>query len=162
MQANLDPPTLFEAKGYVFSARARYELTGRVLRKEIYRMDGGASLAPVDLGVGWGAMSDSTVVDQLDFSQSGRFLYWRARDWQTFPLSPRDTMTHAAQIHSIPANADVEARLRRLRPGQVVRLSGYLVDVRGEGGFTWNTSLRRDDSGDGACEIMWIESIAVE
>ena len=59
-------------------------------------------------------------------------------------------------------SGDVETRLRRLRPGQVVQLSGYLVDVRGPNGFTWNTSLRRDDTGDGACELMWIESVAVE
>ena len=161
-QAAMDPPGRFEAKGHVFFARARYELTARVLRKEIYRIDGGANLAPVDLGVGWGPMSDSTVVDQLDFSQSGRFLYWRPHDWRSFPLSPLDTQTHAAQIHAIPATDEVESRLRRLRPGQVVQLSGYLVDVRGPNGFTWNTSLRRDDTGDGACELMWIEQVAVE
>lgn len=161
-QVNLEPPGRFEAKGVVFIARARYELTARVLRKEIYRLDGGASLAPVDLGVGWGAMSDSTVIDQLEFSQMGRFFYWKPHDWRAFPLSPMDTTTHAAQIHAIPATDDVEARLRRLRPGQVVQLAGYLVDVRGASGFAWNTSLRRDDTGDGACEIMWIEHIAVE
>ncbi len=41
-------------------------------------------------------------------------------------------------------------------------MSGYLVDVRGPNGFRWNTSLSRNDTGDGACEIMWIESLAVE
>ena len=34
--------------------------------------------------------------------------------------------------------------------------------IRGNGGFPWNTSLRRDDTGDGACEIMWIEHLYVE
>lgn len=160
-QAGLEPSPRFETKGYVLLGRARYELEARVLRKEIYRIDGGAALAPVDLGVGWGPMSDSAVVDQLEFSQMGRFLYWRPRDWRTFPLSPRDITMHAAQIHAIPANDDVESRLRRLRPGQVVQLAGYLVDVRGANGFTWNTSLRRDDTGDGACEIMWIEQVSV-
>lgn len=161
-QVALDPPPRFEAKGYTFVARARYELTVRVLRKENYHLDGGASLAPVDLGVGWGPMSDSTLVDQLEFSQMGRFLYWKPRDWRTFPLNARDVVAHAAQIHAVPADDAIEARLRRLRPGQVVQLSGYLVDVRGRDGFTWTTSLRRDDTGDGACEIMWIEHLYVE
>jgi len=49
-----------------------------------------------------------------------------------------------------------------LRPGQIVRLQGYLVDVRGPGGFAWNTSLTRSDTGDGACEIVWVEAVAVE
>ena len=133
-----------------------------MLRKEIYRIDGGADLAPVDLGLGWGAMSDTRVVDQLEFSQMGRFFYWKPKDWKSFPLSPSQTISHAAQVHAIPADADIERKLRKLRPGQVVHLSGYLVDVRGPGGFTWNTSLRRDDTGDGACEIMWIAQLTVE
>lgn len=162
LQDNLDPPSTFSAKDYTFHGRARYDITARVLRKEIYRIDGGANLAPVDLGLGWGPMSDTRIVDQLEFSQMGRFLYWKPKDWGPFPLSVRETITHAAQVHAIPADADVERRLRRLRPGQVVTLHGMLVDVRGAQGFVWNTSLRRDDTGDGACEIMWIEKITLE
>jgi len=161
-QAMLDPPPRFEAKDHVFIARANYTITARVLRKESYHVDGGADLAPLDLGLGWGAMSDTAVVRQLEFSQMGRFFYWRPRDWTTFPLSPKDTATHAAQVHAIPADAEVLLRLRKLRPGNVVTLSGYLVDVRGPRGFVWNTSLTRDDTGDGACEIMWIREVRVE
>jgi len=160
-QQSVDAPQTFQAKGYTFEVRARYEITARVLRKEIYRIDGGASLAPVDLGLGWGRMSDTAIVDQLEFSQMGRFLYWKPRDWMRFPLSPQETLTHAAQVHSIPADDKVESRLRKLRPGQLVTLTGYLVDVRGPNGFRWSTSLRRDDTGDGACEIMWIEQVSV-
>lgn len=162
VQMMLDPPPQFAARDHVFVARATYAITARVLRKESYHVDGGADLAPLDLGLGWGAMSDTAVVRQLEFSQMGRFFYWRPRDATTFPLSPQDTNVHAAQVHAIPADAAVERRLRTLRPGHVVTLRGYLVDIRGPHGFAWNTSLRRDDSGDGACEIMWIREVTVE
>ena len=162
VQQLLDPPPTFAAKEHVFVARARYDITARVLRKGIYRIDGGANLAPVDLGLGWGAMSDTAVVDALEFSQMGRFLYWKPKDRTSFPLTPAQTIAQAAQVHAVPADAAIERRLRGLRPGQVVRLSGYLVDIRGSNGFLWRTSLSRDDTGDGACEIMWIESLAVE
>jgi hypothetical protein len=92
----------------------------------------------------------------------GRFLFWKPRDWRKFPITLRELSIYAAQVHAIPADDNVESQLRKLRPGQVVTLTGYLVDVRGPGGFTWNTSLRRDDTGDGACEIMWIEQVAVD
>jgi hypothetical protein len=68
-------------------------------------------------------------------------------------------INHMAQMHVIPADKDVASRLRKLRPGQIVTASGYLVDVRGPRGFAWNTSLRRDDTGDGACEILWAETL---
>jgi hypothetical protein len=52
--------------------------------------------------------------------------------------------------------------VKKLRPGQIVTIGGYLVDVRGPNGFTWNTSLTRGDTGNGACEIVWVESLSVE
>lgn len=159
LQRDLDTPKAFEARGVTLSERARYDLTVRILRKERYRIDGGASIAPWDLAVGWGPMSDSRVLDQLEITQSGRFFYWRPRDVSTFPVTPHDVAVSAAQIHAIPADDAVASRLASLRPGQVVALHGYLVDVRGHDGFRWNTSLTREDTGDGACEIMWIESI---
>jgi hypothetical protein len=148
-------------KGYELHARARYDITARVLRKEIYRLDGGAGLAPVDLGVGWGPMSDSAVLDGIRFSQMGRFFYWDAKE-RDFPIPARVLQTHAAQMHMVPSDDAMEARLKRLRPGQLVRVQGWLVDVRGAGGFTWNTSLRRDDTGNGACEIVYVEALDVE
>jgi hypothetical protein len=162
VQRNLDPPQPFSARGHTFVARARYDITARVLRKEIYRLDGGASVAPVDLGVGWGPLSDTRVIDELEFSQMGRFFYWRPRDGSTFPIPREMLVTHAAQMHLVPASDALEDRLKKLRPGQLVSISGYLVDVRDAGGFRWSTSMSRTDTGDGACELVWVESLAVE
>jgi hypothetical protein len=156
LQVNLDDSPSFELKGYTVVKRARYDITARLLRKEIYRLDGGAGLAPVDLGVGWGPLSDSAMLDQLEFSQMGRFFFWSPRK-ADFPLPIPVLVSHLAQMHMIPATRDIEARLKKLRPGQIVTASGYLVDVRGPGGFTWNTSLTRTDTGSGACELFWVE-----
>lgn len=158
IQVDLDPPQAFDANGYTLIKRARFDISARLLRKERYRIDAEAGLAPFDLGVGWGPLSDSAILDQLEFTQMGRFFYWNPKR-ADFPLTPQTAITHLAQIHVIPANADVAARLSSLRPGQVVSAHGFLVDVRGPRGFAWNTSLRRDDTGGGACEILWAEAI---
>jgi hypothetical protein len=71
-------------------------------------------------------------------------------------------VTHAAQMHLVPATDAIDKRLRKLRPGQVVTISGYLVDVRDADGFRWQTSMTRADTGDGACELLWVETLAVE
>jgi len=161
VQVNLEPSPRFEAKGYTFVKRAKFDITARLLRKEVYRFDGSAALAPVDLGVGWGPLSDSAMLEGLEFSQMGRFFYWRPSK-ADFPLPTAVLINHMAQMHVIPADKYVESRLKKLRPGQVVTASGYLVDVRGPGGFAWNTSLSRTDTGDGACEIFWVEAIEAE
>jgi hypothetical protein len=40
-------------------------------------------------------------------------------------------------------------------------VGGYLVDVSGPRGFQWSTSRTRTDTGDGACEIVWVETLHV-
>jgi hypothetical protein len=88
----------------------------------------------------------------------GRFFYWQPRK-ADFPLPVPVLISHMAQMHMIPATTDLEGRLKKLRPGQIVTASGYLVDVRGPGGFAWNTSLSRTDTGNGACELFWVEAL---
>jgi hypothetical protein len=161
VQVILDDPPRFEARGYTFIKRAKYDITARLLRKEVYRIDGGAGLAPVDLGVGWGPLSDSALLDGLEFSQMGRFFYWQRRN-ADFPVPIPVLISHMAQMHMIPATTDLEAKLKKLRPGQIVTASGYLVDVRGPDGFAWNTSLSRTDTGNGACELFWVEALAAD
>jgi hypothetical protein len=80
----------------------------------------------------------------------------------TLPIPPALLVNHAAQMHLIPATDALDARVRTLRPGQLVSLHGYLVDVRGPGDFRWITSLTRTDTGDGACEILWVETLSVD
>ena len=112
-QQDLDPPPRFDDRGYTFAKRARYDITARVLRREIYRVDGGAALAPVDVAVGWGPVSDSSIVDRLEFSQMGRFFYWKPKDFATFPLDD-GTLDHARRADA-PDSGHEGAR----RPGLV-------------------------------------------
>ena len=121
-QVDLEPPETFSAKGYTFAKRARFDMTARLLRKERYRVDAEAGLAPFDLGVGWGPLSDSAVPT----SSSSR---WGAgstgtRSAATSP-SARGDDHHLAQMHMIPATREIEARLDRLRPGQLVSVRGF-------------------------------------
>jgi hypothetical protein len=161
-QRNLDPPLRVAVREYALEKRARFDLRVRVLARENYRFDGGAALAPVDLAVGWGPMSDSSVLERLSLSQMGRFFYWAPKDGRSWPI-PRDQLeTHAAQLHVIPASPSLERKYRHLRPGQLVTIGGWLVDVTGPGGFSWRTSMRRDDTGAGACEIVLAETLSVE
>lgn len=64
-------------------------------------------------------------------------------------------------MHMIPANDEIKSRLKKVRVGQVVALSGYLVRVQGADGWHWNSSMTRRDSGDGACEVVWVKDIVV-
>lgn len=147
----------FEFQGFQVTQRASFELQARVLSRRDYRFDPGAALSPTDLALGWGPMSDQAILDQLEVSQSGRWFHLR---WDQPPsISEREIMTHSSNMHIIPANGYVADMLDSVRAGQVVQLQGYLVDVVGSDGFRWNSSLSRTDTGNGACELFFVERL---
>lgn len=146
----------FQVKGYTLTALARFSLTARVLGTEHYSFDREADLVPVDLALGWGPMSDSSVLSKISISQSGRFYYWHVNE---FPIPRRDIEVNSANMHLIPATPAVERELKRAQVGNIVHLSGYLVEARASDGWRWVSSLTREDTGAGACELIWVEEL---
>jgi hypothetical protein len=142
---------------YQLTPMADYDIEARVLSREDYSMDTGSDLSPTDLAVGWKRMSDTAVIDQLDISQSARFFRYR---WASQPPIPRREIERsAANMHMIPADKRVARELDKIRQGSIVRLRGQLVEAKRKDGFTWRSSLTRDDTGAGACELMLVDSI---
>lgn len=159
VQTDLDAaPPLMHGR-WTLSPRAHYDITARILSREDYRFDAIADLVPEDLALGWGPMSDNRVIGALEITQSARFYSWRAKP--ALPISRTEITEHSANTHVIPADSAIRAQLARLRQGQVVHLSGDLVDGVRDDGASLRTSLTRSDSGAGACEIMLVDSVEV-
>lgn len=157
IQTGLDDavPALTKA-GYEIRPLARFELEARVLGVERYYFDRGADLSPLDLALGWGRMSDTSVLDRIEISQSGRYYYWSTPE---YPVPRAEIETSSANMHMVPGNEAVAHQLKAVRPGQIVRLSGFLIEARGADGWRWRSSLARNDTGNGACELVWVERL---
>lgn len=137
--------------------QADFEIEARVISTSNYYFDDESDISPVDLAVGWGVMSDEKLLDKIKFSQSGRFLHWRYDEREVIYT---EVNNHAANIHIIPATSDIKAQVKSLHAGQVVKLSGKLVNVD-RGNWKWYSSLSREDTGKGACELMYVESVKI-
>src|SRR5437867_3666143 len=68
-----------EHTGYRLTPLQAFSLEARVLSAERYRFGREADLSPIDLALGWGAMSETAVLADIDISQSGRFYYWHVQ-----------------------------------------------------------------------------------
>lgn len=137
---------------------ATYRIKARVLHTERYRFDGVSDLAPLDLGVGWGLMSDQAMASKNTFSNATRFLSWHYSD----PEFPGEAASKCiSNMHLLPATDRVRDRLLEVREGQIVQMAGYLVQVDRPGMNPWISSMTRLDTGNGACEIMWVETVSV-
>jgi len=156
-QHEIDGAPGIERGSFVLRPRADFTATVRILAREDYSIGTLATLIPTDFAVGWGPMSDSSVLAGIEISQANRFYFWRTDSW---PLSREQIETHSANWHVIPASDTVRDILGRLRTGSIVELRGQLVDVEGrEAGMT--TSLTRLDTGPGACEILLASSARI-
>ena len=159
VQVNLHPAgEPIRVRDCVITPLARFRVTARVLSATHYSFDREAELAPVDLALGWGPMSDNAVLEDLHISQMARFYTWSGRE---LPLEPEQITANSANMHMIPADAAVRRTLLRVRKNDIVEFSGYLVSIRSEDGWIWSSSMSRTDSGDGACEVVWVDSLGV-
>ncbi|WP_051559996.1 hypothetical protein [Marinobacterium jannaschii] len=154
-QSNL---TDIEYRDFQLSPKAFYLITARVLAREDYFLDKESDISPTDLALGWGPMSDSSVLEKFEISQSNRWYYWKSYN---LPIARRQVRNSSANVHMIPANDQVSDALKSVDVDQVVSMEGYLVDARGRDGSLWKTSLSRDDTGQGACELFYVEKLHI-
>lgn len=157
-QIPVESPPRLALDNYHVEPLAEFSIEARVLATERYRLGRESEISPVDFALGWGAMSDSAVLDRIAISQHGRFYFWHVDE---FPIPREEIESHSANMHMIPANASVARRLKEIRPGQIVRLQGYLVAISADDGWKWRSSLSRTDTGNGACELVWVESVEI-
>lgn len=158
LQERLGQKPSFPVDGYELTPLADFDITARILSTQRYSYGRESELSPVDLALGWGRMSDESVLEHFSISQRGRWMRWKARD---LPIPRREINDHAANMHIIPADGVVEKQLLELFEGQVVHLTGSLVRVRAADGWTWTSSLTRSDTGSKACEVFYVESVLV-
>jgi len=142
---------------WTLTVRADYQITARVLGRESYHFDGLADLIPEDLALGWGPMSDNRNLQTIEISQSNRFYYWHASAGTA--IGREMIITHSANTHVIPQDSLIARQLARLRTGEVVTLRGELVDGLRNDGRWIKTSMVRDDTGPGACEVLLVTEI---
>lgn len=154
LQSDVAAPEALTRGDFQLIPQAEFSAEVRVLGRERYRLGAFADVSPLDIAVGWGPMSDSAVLADLDISQGNRFYYWHYENEP--PIPRKDIVSHSANWHLIPADDDVWSQLNRLRVGDVVKLDGMLVNVENPGVAMFKTSLRRDDTGAGACEIIYV------
>lgn len=154
--------TAFKFGRYTITPVATFQLQARVLSSDRYylniknimgtRMD--AALFPMDLALGWQIWNDPHFREQIDVSQTGRFFFWHV-DHYVAPL--KQISDTASNMHIIPANRKIFNKIYSFKVGQLITLTGYLVNASSDAGLVWKTSLTREDTDAGACEIFLVE-----
>ena len=163
-----EPPTPeeLEAASYwafddaTFEALARYRVAARVLARERYWTGWSSDLAPVDLALGWGELSDPAIDEYVDWYQGMRWYFWK---WsKTSTLSNGDISRQSANTHIVPATHNLKRALLAVDEGDVIQLRGYLVTIKGAKGERWKSSLSRNDTAGGSCELLYATELITD
>jgi hypothetical protein len=164
-----DGPSWVDEHGFQYRALGR--MSGRVVvvSRTNYAIGEFAHLAPTDLAIAWGQLSDPGTYRQIHFDQrgsplAGRFVIPEVKRGTRlavlpFPEVEAFLLLNLAHVHAIPADKEIAAQLAHIRPGQVVTFSGFLVEAKSPTGGMYLSSLKL---GTYHCEIAWVDELTLE
>lgn len=151
----------FQGKNYMISPKFEYELYGLVvssrnLEKTWYNIDYKRDPYNIkDLCVIWGGNLISNDFRKIHYESGLWTCYVRYGSGVVFIP---DALSNN---HLLPGNDTVLQSLEDAEPGDQIHFSGQLVDyTRGDGG-TRTTSTTRSDTGNGACEVVYLDQFEI-
>lgn len=159
IQKKLSKPMPFLYKeDYIITKVAKYDIKALILSKKKYwwfRSFG--SIMPYDFALGWDIMSNPNFIKKIKVSQGNRWYQ------VTYPYGydHQKIMKSSANVHLVPANKEVLLKLQDYKKGDRIHLKGHLINIdylTDRIQRKTKTSLTRNDTGAGACEILWVES----
>jgi hypothetical protein len=152
---------------YTFRPYANYELTGLVV--SLHHSDSFVDIShahdpaqTMDICVVWGKNITSGAYQEVSYDH-GDFTCFYHWDGPTIPDFRADQI---ANTHMIPLTPDIAERLKSVRIGDQITMTGTLADYEilhqdlGQMGSR-RTSLVRTDTGNGACEILLVQSLTL-
>lgn len=157
-QITVNNPVSFQKDDYTITPLAEFSIKAFVLSTNHFSIGRESDLSPIDLALGWGQMSNQAIIDGLDINQSNRWYHWKAK---VLVIPVNEINTHSANMHIIPADENIEDKLDELFKGCIIEMKGFLVSVKAKDGWHWSSSLRRDDTGGGACELVYVNELNI-
>jgi hypothetical protein len=157
-QINLVGTKEWKLDEFSFKALAEYSIKARVLSRNNFSVGRESEISPFDLALGWGPMSDQSITDKIDISQSNRWYRWKA---DVLPIQTREISLNSANVHIIPKDETIEKKFDEVYKGSLIEMKGYLVEITNTEGWRWKSSLKRDDTAGGSCELFWVEELII-
>ena len=148
---------------YLIEPEYAYDITGMIVS---YRHHEGNSrmhlqandhLNMADVCVVWGDNTKSEL-QKLDFWNGIFTCNVFTRDmqaWESFD------MNQLSNNHLISDDDFIRRQTRKIQIGDQIRVRGYLASYSNPGGGKRGTSTTRTDTGDGACETVFVESFSI-
>ena len=150
---------------YRIEPQFRYQLSGLVVSKRSHDGDSmlhgywNDHLNVADLCVVWGSNATALDLNAYDFWNGQFTCFVKTRDsaaWARF------RMPQMSNNHLISADEYLRDAINDVEIGDQISLHGLLASYSNGAGYERGTSTVRTDTGNGACETIYVESFVVE
>jgi hypothetical protein len=142
----------------------RYALDGLVVSYKVHDADHllhrlwNDHLNVADVCVVWGDNVTRVDLQAFDFSNGEFTCTYRTRDDVAWRAFREDEISNN---HLITADPLLRRRIENLAVGDQVHFEGYLARYSNDAGFSRGTSTTRSDTGNGACETVYLTDFDV-
>ena len=153
----------WDGESYRVNPQYDYDITGMIVsfrhhdnNSRMHRL-ADDHLNMLDVCVVWGNNTKTAQLDKLDFWNGIFTCNVQTRDqqaWESFD------MNQLSNNHLISNDEFVRDRVRDIKVGDQIRVQGMLASYESPGGLR-GTSVTRTDTGDGACETIYVERFEI-
>ena len=150
---------------YRVQPRYSYELHGLVVSRhdaavwwDSAHAEWNDHLNVVDLCVVWGENIRRDAYRDIRYTHDQWTCWYSTRSAEAYARFDPSAISNSHLITDDPA---IARALRAARVGDQIRVRGYLADYRLPSGFTRVSSSVRDDTGNGACEVVYVDAFEI-
>jgi hypothetical protein len=156
---------------------AKYEVSGRAVAIYNYRgfiawmgtlfqgNSGYNDIAVKDVALTYGKLARDENHEKMEYVMGGfRHILFKIIDLRILKEfgTQENVYMHVTNNHLVPSNKDVEKLLKKIEKDDYVQIKGYLINAYWKKGkliYSLESSTSRGDVGNGACEIILVESV---
>ncbi len=143
-----------------------YDLNGLVVSYRLHDADGGMMLHALnkdhlnvaDFCVVWGDSAQPNILREFDFSNGQFTCNYSTKDtaaWKAF------NHTQLSNNHLLAIDDAVRDTISEIKIGDQINLKGWLAHYKNPIGYERGSSTVRTDTGNGACETIFVNQISI-
>lgn len=104
--------------------------------------------------------------DNINGADLNRISFWNGKFTCNFETGDagawqRFRQDQISNNHLLTVDSQLRNQVKRLRIGDQIRIRGWLVNYANDAGFSRGTSTTRDDTGNGACETIYLSDFEI-
>lgn len=168
-QSLTDEPTFFSTyngENFEIIPKYDYELNGLVVSYRLHDADGGQMIHALnkdhlnvaDFCVVWGESANPQLLREFDFNNGQFTCNYSTQDmvaWKAF------NHTQLSNNHLLAIDDAIRDTIDEIKIGDQINLKGWLAHYINPLGYERGTSIVRTDTGNGACETIFVNEINI-